>query len=297
LTVAMCRNVPNETVGSGLLDSFASFASSAEGDGDSPSPARDHGPARRRCDEPTTPRTLPYGVAPLAARGAPARAWACPACTLENASGRWFCSACGAKAPQQLPPPDPRGCHWTCASCKLDNAGALVACKACGAEGPCEKAIETVAVLPMDLCASVPEDFAPGGPPTWVQVPGPHGPLPVRIPDSAEPGQLLRVRLGPNASYRVALPAGAREGDALTVEPPEGEAVRFRVPPGRRGGDALEVVPRVLMVRVPPGAGPGCLVEFRAFSAPGGRRTAVVPRGLSPGMYFDVPLDRPAMAD
>ncbi|CAK0864315.1 unnamed protein product, partial [Prorocentrum cordatum] len=115
-----------------------------------------------------------------------------------------------------------------------DNAGALVACKACGAEGPCEKAIETVAVLPMDLCASVPEDFAPGGPPTWVQVPGPHGPLPVRIPDSAEPGQLLRVRLGPNASYRVALPAGAREGDALTVEPPEGEAVRFRVPPGRK---------------------------------------------------------------
>merc|ERR1740138_226326 len=149
----------------------------------------------------------------------------------------------------------------------------------------------TIAVRPMDISFEVPEDLAPSQ--RHVSAEGPHGPLTVALvalPQGAEPGDFVTVRLGPQSSYLVTVPAGGQEA---THEAPAGEKFRFRVPEGKLPGDQFEIDPRVLMVRVPEGAAPG---DWVRFDAPGGsERMAPVPPGVPAGQYFDLPLDRSAI--
>ena len=54
-------------------------------------------------------------------------AWACAACTLQNAPGATVCSACEAPAPRQ-----PQAQSWSCDACTLANDEKDARCRACG---------------------------------------------------------------------------------------------------------------------------------------------------------------------
>jgi len=217
--------------------------------------------------------------------------WSCAACASQNVASAAACSSCGERRPRG--PVAPPG-SWACPVCMLSNARAAAKCEACFTRRPAKhgappaSVFQTKVTLPVDLHFDVPEDFRPRQ--EFAVVDGPHGPVSMRVPEGSRPGEPVTVRLGPNPTYRVTLPARAKEGDTLTVEPPEGETIHFHVPPGKKAGDCFKVEPRVLMVRVPEGASRG---DWVAFAAPdGAERMACVPRGVPPGQYFDVPLER-----
>ena len=63
-------------------------------------------------------------------------AWACAACTLENAGAADFCVVCATPrgAVESAPPPARPSSEWTCAVCTLRNRAEHLACDVCGAE-------------------------------------------------------------------------------------------------------------------------------------------------------------------
>jgi len=136
---------------------------------------------------------------------------------------------------------------------------------------------------PQDLSFVVPEGCRHG---QIVVVSGPHCPIGVAVPQGAEPGAQVSVRLGPNADHVVAVPKDARPGDEVKFEGTNGEDLIAYVPQGKEPGDFFEVLPRVVMVQVPRGARAGDHVEFNSPYKSEEVVRACIPESVGEFHYF-----------
>lgn len=129
---------------------------------------------------------------------------------------------------------------------------------------------------------------------------GPHGPVRVVPPQSADPGTTLRWRLAPTPEFRIQVSSDCGPGSVIRFERSDGVEVAVSVPPHLQAGDIFEVTPPSMMVRVPEGAQAGDRVVFRHAlgEGPGGREAtewcrAEIPKGVRPGDYFAARLPCP----
>jgi len=143
-------------------------------------------------------------------------------------------------------------------------------------------AFRALAALPHDLNFIVPLNCRPGQP---VLLQGPHGPLPMPLPQGYQAGERCTVRFGPTGQVQqVTVPDNAKVGDLIKFEGATGEQLEARVPPGLKPGDTFEASPPVVMVQVPKGAQTGDEVIFAAPD--GSERSTKIPRGVQAGQYF-----------
>lgn len=126
---------------------------------------------------------------------------------------------------------------------------------------------------------------------------GPLGPVALRPPPGAAPGELLVFRLAPPAQFRVRVPPWAKPGFEARLKLKSGEDVSVTVPENSRPGDIFEALPPALMVLVPEGALPGDSLVFRScasqtFEDPWYRIR--LPQGHQPGSYVSARLPPPS---
>eukprot|EP00933_Yihiella_yeosuensis_P074396 TRINITY_DN83315_c0_g1_i1.p1 TRINITY_DN83315_c0_g1~~TRINITY_DN83315_c0_g1_i1.p1 ORF type:complete len:233 (+),score=48.82 TRINITY_DN83315_c0_g1_i1:108-806(+) len=138
---------------------------------------------------------------------------------------------------------------------------------------------------PQDLFFHVPEDARVG---EVLTIRGPHGPMPVPLPEDAEPGKLYKLKIRPNADFKVSVPQHWRPGDKVDFEGPNGQHLVVDVPPGYRAGDQFDVTPPTAMVQIPEHARPGDKLVFNSMDCK--PMEAEVPSDLKPLHYFAVPL-------
>lgn len=146
------------------------------------------------------------------------------------------------------------------------------------------RVLSALVAAPQELVFTVPANLAEQQ--FEVCVEGPHGPLNVKLPQDAVPGEQRTWRLGP-PGQQVVVPEGAVEGSVFDCEV-DGTLVHATVPAGKAPGDVFEALPPALVVMIPPSARKGDILEFsdasgRAFQVP-------VPEGLVPGQYFSLLL-------
>mmetsp|Transcript_77449 Transcript_77449/g.166015 ORF Transcript_77449/g.166015 Transcript_77449/m.166015 type:complete len:249 (-) Transcript_77449:108-854(-) len=166
--------------------------------------------------------------------------------------------------------------------------------------GESQLELETLATPPVELSAILPMDHQPG---RMVRLMGPHGPIEVEPPASAEPGFKMRFKLAPRPEFRIEVPPNYN-GSAVRLQRSDGVEISVRVPPGLNPGDKFEVTPPALMVRVPEGARAGDFAVFRhtvGVSRDGTEQTewirAKVPPGVKPGAYFAARMPIPPEED
>jgi len=144
-----------------------------------------------------------------------------------------------------------------------------------------KRVLPVQAALPQVLSFTVPNDAVPG---QLVCIKGPHGPMHIPLPDSAEPGKPCSFRLGASWHHEVMVPEECKPGDMVTFTSKSGEQLQATVPEGKKPGETFQVLPRVVMLQVPRGALPGDLL---AFTTPlGTSLMSPVPQKCMPGQYF-----------
>eukprot|EP00930_Biecheleria_cincta_P043249 TRINITY_DN29714_c0_g1_i1.p1 TRINITY_DN29714_c0_g1~~TRINITY_DN29714_c0_g1_i1.p1 ORF type:complete len:214 (+),score=25.87 TRINITY_DN29714_c0_g1_i1:77-718(+) len=126
---------------------------------------------------------------------------------------------------------------------------------------------------------------------------GPLGPVALRPPPGAAPGELLVFRLAPPAQFRVRVPPWAKPGFEARLKLRSGDEVSVTVPENSQPGDIFEALPPALMVLVPEGVLPGDSLVFRScasqsFEDPWYRIR--LPQGHQPGSYVSARLPPPS---
>lgn len=152
--------------------------------------------------------------------------------------------------------------------------------------GPPEGPLRATATAPVEISFEVPFDLKPSA--TQVCVVGPHGALKIDLPRDARPGQELKVRLGPAETYSVTVPEDLADDALVTLKLPSGLLYQVKVPSDKKPGDEFEIIPPVMMVQVPDKAVPGMKVIYT--DSRGDDQVALIPDGVKPGEYFEMPL-------
>lgn len=146
------------------------------------------------------------------------------------------------------------------------------------------KVFQAPVAFPQDLHFTVPTTLVEGQ--TSVCIEGPHGPIMVKLPEDAKPGEQRTWRLGP-AGKQVVVPEGLHSGSVIDCDV-EGVIIQATIPDDKAPGDFFEVLPPSLVVMIPSGSLPGDILEF---PGPQGHPVQVpAPVGLAPGQYFTLLL-------
>jgi hypothetical protein len=163
--------------------------------------------------------------------------------------------------------------------------------------------VETLATLPIELSAWVPEHFTEedikAAKPFKIR--GPHGPIEVKPPVGTVKGAKITLRLVPQPEFRIEVPPDARPGLCFNVKRADGVEVQAEVPANLKPGDKFEVLPPAMMVRVPEGIEAGAFVLFRhtvVLNRAEGTEVVEwcrvqVPEGVGSGHYFAARLPVP----
>mmetsp|Transcript_127762 Transcript_127762/g.408505 ORF Transcript_127762/g.408505 Transcript_127762/m.408505 type:complete len:676 (+) Transcript_127762:165-2192(+) len=156
--------------------------------------------------------------------------------------------------------------------------------------GPSRGEFSAFATLPVEFAMTLSQEYKPGD---LVVIKGPHGRMQVQPPDDAEPGSVVRYRLGPRPDFEIRVPPDAGPGQEVNFVRHDGVEVSATVPDGMLPGDIFGVMPPAVMVLVPEGAELGDIVAFQAVGGPIGWYSALVPPGTRLGRYFAARLPPP----